>query len=581
LPLSGELSNMVYAKMEALALTIAIFSLLQLRVDSQSLGSALRESGIVVTDQVDKHFLLEVEAGLGSQLVDRSGDRMEDIMKALRPMFESLDKNEHGKLGHTAVRYALHRLFAARHGWSMKGLDPAGQLYNSSSPVEVLQGKASKHLQEIFEKRLDDQGFGLQELAVFAAVLETLISMEAVGRLEDLSSKLGLAFDAKLGTTEIDDLLDMYMAPYIQGKEIKEFTVEELKQFAKSMPDGYPFWKEVQKYVRNARIEILGTGGKHSLIDISGVLVHIGERFGKWQNSECHVMKKQLIDLETGEKGCVQLSSFYKRTVASGGQDWQFSESMEYLKDNGIIDASDPNNMKVMVANYMYAQGNCIASSHYYSVCCIDECQSLFGHIERQVRGTTASPETLAAVVAALPSDTVPANRSLSSSQFHRLFKIAEKHGGHVPIHGRLFMQWMHMVYPRECAYPHMSGTTKQLAPEAWAEVTLKDATASLDEMSRFVNTPVSANKTETDQGQCGRWVDQEELFVGGQTSRRLSLYELESDMNTWIATSSVFLLCLVAAAALAALKGLKKDVKHKLSAGTQDQPLERRLFLV
>merc|ERR1719491_2028090 len=90
---------------------------------------------------------------------------------------------------------------------------------------------------------------------------------------------------------------------------------------------------------------------------------------------------------------------------------------------------------------------------------------------------------------------------------------------GHVPIHGRLFMQWMHMVYPRECAFPHMSGTTKQVAPEAWAEVTLKDATASLDEMSRFVNTPVFANQTEREHGQCGRWVDQEELFVGGHTS--------------------------------------------------------------
>jgi len=124
-----------------------------------------------------------------------------------------------------------------------------------------------------------------------------------------------------------------------------------------------------------------------------------------------------------------------------------------------------------------------------------------------------------------------------------------------------------------------MSGTTKQLAPEAWAEATQKDATASPDEMRRFVDTPVSANQTTAEQGQCGRWVDHEELFVGGQTFRRLSLRELESDMNTWIASSSVFLLCLVAAAALAALKGLKKDVKHKLSPGSQDQTLER--FLV
>merc|ERR1719199_1079153 len=119
--------------------------------DAGSLGIALRGSGIVVSEQVEKTFLLEVEAALGTQLVDRSRDRMGDIMKGLRPMFESLDKNEHGKLGHTAVRYALHRLFVARHGWLMKGLDPAGQHFNSSSPVLVLQGKASPRLQGIFE----------------------------------------------------------------------------------------------------------------------------------------------------------------------------------------------------------------------------------------------------------------------------------------------------------------------------------------------------------------------------------------------------------------------------------------------
>ena len=34
-----------------------------------------------------------------------------------------------------------------------------------------------------------------------------------------------------------------------------------------------------------------------------------------------------------------------------------------------------------MVPNYLNPQAHCIASSDYYPVCCIDECEDLLGHI--------------------------------------------------------------------------------------------------------------------------------------------------------------------------------------------------------
>ena len=36
-----------------------------------------------------------------------------------------------------------------------------------------------------------------------------------------------------------------------------------------------------------------------------------------------------------------------------------------------------------------------------------------------------------------------------------------EEHGGKVPIHGRLFAQWLHYVFPRDCAFPYKSGQTQ------------------------------------------------------------------------------------------------------------------------
>merc|ERR1719252_445633 len=137
-------------------------------------------------------------------------------------------------------------------------------------------------------------------------------------------------------------------------------------------------------------------------------------------------MKKRLMDLEAGEQGCVPLSNFYKGMLHSGGSDWQFGESLDYLKTNGIIDEFDPDNTKVMIANYVNGPANCIATSQYYAVCCIDECESLMGHIESQVGAPKAGPNELAALIAALPSSTVSANRTLPPSQTHRLQRIAE-----------------------------------------------------------------------------------------------------------------------------------------------------------
>merc|ERR1719446_501332 len=136
-----------------------------------------------------------------------------------------------------------------------------------------------------------------------------------------------------------------------------------------------------------------------------------------------------------------------------------------------------------MIPNYLNAASNCVATSRYYSICCVDECESLLGKIERHFRTPTVLPNELSTFVSEMPSSTEPENRRFSSLQVRRLDSIAERHGGRVPIHGRLFMQWMHNVYPRECAYPHLSGTSESLNPDEWLDQTGMEANASLAEM--------------------------------------------------------------------------------------------------
>merc|ERR1719355_360208 len=65
---------------------------------------------------------------------------------------------------------------------------------------------------------------------------------------------------------------------------------------------------------------------------------------------------------------------------------------------------------------------------------------------------------------------TFPRPSSISVEVQGRLEDVARLHGGRVPLHARLFAQWMHHAYPRECSYPHLAGTTLQQTPWGYEE---------------------------------------------------------------------------------------------------------------
>merc|ERR1719510_1026378 len=47
--------------------------------------------------------------------------------------------------------------------------------------------------------------------------------------------------------------------------------------------------------------------------------------------------------------------------------------------------------------------------------------------------------------------------RPLSASLVAKLSGVAAHSGGTVPLHGRLFAQWLHFAFPHECPYPHVT----------------------------------------------------------------------------------------------------------------------------
>merc|ERR550537_1807321 len=85
--------------------------------------------------------------------------------------------------------------------------------------------------------------------------------------------------------------------------------------------------------------------------------------------------------------------------------------------------------------------------------------------IEGHVRGPTAAAPQLMGLLSNMSSTTIDAPRKFSSDMMTKLDLIAQSNGGVVPIHGRLFAQWLHYAFPHECPLPTAAGA---LTPSAW-----------------------------------------------------------------------------------------------------------------
>merc|ERR1719503_204352 len=120
--------------------------------------------------------------------------------------------------------------------------------------------------------------------------------------------------------------------------------------------------------------------------------------------------KNDLVQLGDRNIGRVPLSEFYKPALE--GKSWQFMESVDYLRSLGALDETDPNLPSVIVPNYVGSQSNCVVSTSYYSVCCIDECEGLTSQLEKEFASPDADPKEVLSVVSGLSSSTVASLRS-------------------------------------------------------------------------------------------------------------------------------------------------------------------------
>jgi len=211
--------------------------------------------------------------------------------------------------------------------------------------------------------------------------------------------------------------------------------------------------------------------------------------------------------------GRVKLADFYTSYLDKGVP--YFQERPEYLRQSGALDESDPSVPRVIIPNYLVTPLNCQNVSSYYDLCCIDLCEDMFEELEMRLKAPQAKPAEILKILTIVPSAYAPAGRTWTDSLTKKLGEVAEHHGGEVPLHGRLFAQWMHFAYPLECPYPHLSGATRPQTKSEWFDETGMPSSATQTEMRDIIgalrNPSESASCGESEEGMC-MWHPEEEL---------------------------------------------------------------------
>jgi len=475
-----------------------------------------------------------LRAALGEKEAKVIEGRLGPIQEALRPIFVSMPHNEHGRMGRPVVRYVLHRFFMQR-GWSVRGLEPAGQAWTEGSPTEMLKDEVPSQVVDLFEAKFNAEGLDLMEIAALAATFKGVVRAEMIERLRAAYRVHELQHGAALDEESTHRVLDTILASHVLGQNISAMSEWEVHAVETRAAKEYNNWEQIQQLARDTKRSMVGEGAA-SFPGLKRVIEEVGERFGPSENSECLVRKRDLLAMEHRGSGRVRLSDFYRANLHGGK--WQFGESSGYLRQLGALDESNPDDLQVIIPNYVNSKSNCIDPSRYYSVCCLNECDALLGQLESSLGAPSATPSQIAPIVAAMPSATVPANRTLSASLLQRLQEVADGNDGRVPLHGRLFAQWMHHAYPRECPYPHEGGVNPQ-TPDEWMqeageEKEQQEARASKDEVRKILGDCATAGTdgTRCSEGKAAKehradlpWSDAEVLLASrpsqaGSTSR-------------------------------------------------------------
>jgi len=413
-----------------------------------------------------------VNAGLRNS---SAGDGMVVAMEtAMHATYQALPKNKHGLLSRSAAAYLVQKYTMQVYGYSIRGLGPdpsSAETTASNHPNNPRQKSAPEILQSLLESRQGGHGLALRDVASLTVMMHKLVmdldaslmyrafhTLTYTNMLAKNGDELShLSIQNVVKATQAWDWLhwhdfDVDRDFYVDALTTPTHVMDEFGKLAMMLIEA-KFYRE--RHSRNPFKE-----RSLSIADTVQLAHEATQAMGMWQDHDCKAMKRYLIKLDPDNDGRVPLNIVHKQPEnldSHGEQVFRFSESQDYLRGMGGLDESNPNRPQVLISNYVLGPANCYKSLAFHTFCCLNECDAVLTEVERAVGGPSAKPDVLLPLLGNLTTPSMDEPRPFSTSLVAKLSGIAAHSGGMVPLHGRLFTQWLHFAFPHECPYPHIT----------------------------------------------------------------------------------------------------------------------------
>jgi len=415
-------------------------------------------------------------------------DHLNRIQASLAPTWESLPKNKEGLVDQRSLTYAVHRHFMQTRNLMINGLDPA-----RGSEVNLLLEHAPDYVHSILKGEQARSGFSMEDAVVMVSLIEHLIMDSSQELLQHAYESQDRRPNEGLSHDEVFGVMQDYLIEWLLFDD--KGALDMVKKDADNIYFFFENWEELAQFLRGRLMTwehfrersahkatstrssgVPGWNGMHRRYyydDALALVSGITDTFGEYVQDECSAVKDMLVKMDRGTTGRVPLSQFHR--VAHNGE-WRFSESKDYLRQLGSLDESSTwHGPQVIITNYLQSATNCVVGAPHYRICCPNECEELMDSLEASVGASSATAGQLLELVRNLTeSDSV--ERSRLAALEGQLTSIAELHHGQVPLHGRLFAQWLHFAFPHECPFPHRTGTTTDASPTQFGASALANA---------------------------------------------------------------------------------------------------------
>jgi hypothetical protein len=462
-----------------------------------------------------------------------------EVERALGPIWRALPKNPDGRPEWKQLRYLAHRYFSQRSSFVIRGLEPSRQVNASDlGAADILSEQIPALLEMLLGKHALILGYSFEDAVATILALEHVILNSETTLLEQVYKNRHFTLGDQLHPGELKGVLEEYMIHWMLGEGYSAETMAELVQNHSLLEESVPHWREISNFVQGA-VDSMSYAHQHSpkesrgmgkkamssqlsFEDASAAVGSVGKSFASFWETECQVIKASLVEMDRAASGRVKLSDFYGANLDG---EWRFGESEAYLRELGALDESSTwRGPQVIIPNYLQAACNCIVARPHYLVCCVNECEGILGDVEREIGAPTAEPGEILQIVGNMSNyDDEPVK--LDKALRNQLQQIAENGpSGRVPLHGRLFAQWLHYVFPRECPFPHKAGAkSASVTPSQYGD----DFFVTEDEVARHVSAGkelAELNDTFAGDAWMSQWNTEEELL--GDYSQFRSLWE-------------------------------------------------------